>query len=217
MTTGTRPYRIILADDHVMFRSGLKMMVSHDERFSVVAEAGDGEELLEAVDQNVCDLAVIDLSMPRMDGMAALHRIKSRFSDLPVLVLTMQKDTDLFQQAMEAEASGYILKDDAFEQLAEAMERVLQGERFVSPSILRLVEEETAVREQRSQSLNDLLTRREQQVLKLVAAGMANKNIARELKISVRTVEVHRSRLMNKLGIRTTAGLVKYALSQGVV
>ena len=207
--------KIILADDHLMFRAGLKTLIERTEGFTVIDEAGHGEELLNKLKRRRCDLVVMDLSMPRMSGMDALQQIVEKYPRMKVLVLTMQKDTQYFHRAMLTGASGYVLKDDAFEQLVKAMQTILTGEQFISPSIRSLVNEQIEAPKGKSPAPSiDFLTKRECQVLKLIASGLANKNIARQLDISIRTVEVHRSNLIKKLGIKTTAGLVKYAMTE---
>jgi len=210
-----KTYRVILADDHSMFRTGLRTLIERTEGFSVADEAGDGRELLKKLKGGRSDLVVMDLSMPRMDGLSALKFIVRKYPRIKVLVLTMQKDTSYFRQAMAHGACGYLLKDDAFEQLVRAMQTVLSGGQFISPSILSLVKEqlEAPAKKDRKEPAIDILTKREQQVLRMVATGLANKNIARQLNISIRTVEVHRANVTKKLSIKTTAGLVRYAIA----
>lgn len=215
-----KKYRIMLADDHSMFRAGLRTLIDREERFIVVDEASDGEELLKKMRRKKCDLVVIDVSMPKMDGLTALKHIVKKYPGIKSLVLTMHKDPLYFRRAMEQGASGYLLKDDAFEQLVKAIDTVLNDEQFLSPSIIGLVREQVSEPKRSSSKKEpkiEILTKREQQVLKLVAAGLANKNIAHQLNISSRTVEVHRSNLTRKLGIKTTAGLVKYAIENAFV
>jgi len=209
-------YRIILADDHRMFRAGLKTLIEREDRFDVVDEACDGFDLLEKLKGGKCDLIVMDLSMPRMDGLTAMEQIAARYPRVRILVLTMHKDPAFFRDAMSCGASGYLLKDDAFEKLVRAMDVLINGGQFFSPSVTDLLKEEQVGRTDRAEARSipaiDVLTRREREVLRLIATGLANKNIARQLNISVRTVEVHRSNLTKKLGLKSTAGLVRYTL-----
>ncbi|HSV43083.1 MAG TPA: response regulator transcription factor, partial [Candidatus Bathyarchaeia archaeon] len=155
-----------------------------------------------------------DLSMPKLGGMDVLPLILRRHPSVRVLILTMQKDIHYCQKAVALGAAGYLLKDDAFEQLVKAMKAVIHNEQFISPSILHLVRDQVdpSQRGGRKKITTTVLSEREQQVLQLVASGLANKNIARQLNISIRTVEVHRSNLIRKLNIKTTAGLVRYAM-----
>lgn len=210
-------YRIILADDHQILRAGLKDLIEKDKAFKVVGQANDGDELLSLMDSVKCDLIIMDLSMPNRDGMQAIREVRAKFPKVKVLVLTMQKDQEHFKHAMAHGASGYVLKEDAYEQLVMAVKMVLRGKKFVSPTISKLLTDYyvRSLDEAESSSL-DILTKREQQILQFIGSGMANKNIASMLKLSIRTVETHRANLGHKLGIKTTAGLVKYALSKGL-
>lgn len=209
---------IILADDHEIFREGLKSLIDKDSAIHIVAEARDGEELLDAVRRRRCDVIVTDLSMPNMDGLSAIRNILKVRSHARILVLTMLKDHEHFRHAMNNGASGYILKDDAYDQFVLAVKTLAKGKKYVSPSVSQLETDRylRTMDDMDAPSLN-ILTKREQQILRLVAGGLANKNIANELNISVRTVETHRNNLTNKLGIKATAGLVKYAMTKGLV
>ena len=210
-------YRIILADDHQILRAGLKDLIEKDKAFKVVGQANDGDELLSLMGSVKCDLVIMDLSMPNRDGMQAIQDVRVKFPKVKILVLTMQKDQEHFKHAMAHGASGYVLKEDAYDQLLMAVKMVLRGKKFVSPTISRLLTDYyvRSLDEAESSSL-DILTKREQQILQFIGNGMANKNIASRLKLSVRTVETHRANLSHKLGIKNTAGLVKYALSKGL-
>ncbi len=211
-------HRVVLADDHPIFRFGLKRLIDEQADFKVVAQANDGEDLLLKLKSAKCDIVVLDLSMPKMSGMAALKEIRVRFPKVKVLVLTMQKDLVHFKTAMRSGALGYLLKDDAYDQLALAMKLVAKGKKFVSSSVSSLVTESyLRVEDESHASLPEVLTGREREILKLVASGLANKTVATKLKISIRTVETHRANLAGKLGIKNTAGLVKYALSKNIV
>ena len=211
-------YKIILADDHEILRAGLKSLITQESFLKVVGEAGDGEELLNQLKDKKCDLIVMDLSMPHMDGLAAIKDIRQKFPKIRILVLTMQKDHEHFKYAMGYGASGYLLKDDAYEQLVLAIKMILKGKKFISPSVAAL-ETERFVRslEETDVPSLEILSKRETEILKLVAGGLANKTIALKLKISIRTVETHRANLTNKLGIKNTANLVKYAFSKGLI
>ncbi len=210
-------YKIILADDHDIVRAGIRSLIEKEPTFKVVAEARDGEELLEILNASKCDLIILDLSMPRMDGLAALEHIRKKYPKTRVLILSMLKDHEHFKRAMSKGASGYLLKEEACHHLITAMKALLKGKQFVSPNVsilltdrfLRSIDEE-------DDPCEEILTKRELQVLKLIAKGLANKNIATKLKISIRTVENHRFNLTEKLGIKNTAGLVKYAISKSL-
>ena len=206
-----------MADDHQILRAGLKDLIEKDKAFKVVGQAKDGDELLSLMHSVKCDLVIMDLSMPNRDGMQAIQDIREKFPKVKVLVLTMQKDQEHFKHAMAHGASGYVLKEDAYDQLLMAVKMILRGKRFVSPTISKLLTDYyvRSLDEAESSSL-DILTKREQQILQFIGNGMANKNIASRLKLSVRTVETHRANLGRKLGIKNTAGLVKYAVTKGL-
>lgn len=211
-------YKIALADDHGMFRAGLKSLIEKDPLFRVTTQAEDGEELLDKLAAAKHDLVLLDLCMASMDGIAALKEIRKRFPDMKVIVLTMQKDHEHFTHAMKHGASGYILKDEAYDQLFLGIKIVLKGKQFISPGISAVVTDRfvRSIDAAESSSL-DILTKRERQILELIATGLANKAIASRLKVSIRTVETHRAHLSRKLGINNTAGLVKFAISKGLV
>ena len=213
-----KPYRIILADDHSLFRGGLKSLLSAEPAFRVVAEAKDGQELLQKLKSVVCDAVILDLSMPEMDGLQALKTIRQKHPKVKVLVLTMQKDAEHFQKAIKNGAHGYLLKEDAFDELKIAIPKIMRDKEYVSPSVSRFVTDRyvRSFDDADSPSL-EILTKREKQILTLIANGLANKNIASKLKISPRTVETHRIHLTDKLGIKNTAGLVRFAVSKGLV
>ena len=212
-------YRIILADDHNIFRAGLKSLIEKDLEFKIVAEAADGEQLLERLKSTKSDLIVLDLSMPNMDGLATLKEIRKKYPKIKILVLTMLKDPEHLKTALTYGADGFLLKDDAYDQLLLGIKMILKKEKqFISPSISSVVTDHyiRSIEEADTPSL-EILTKREQQILKLIANGLPNKNIANKFKISARTVETHRANLSTKLGIKNTAGLVKYAISKGLV
>jgi two-component system, NarL family, response regulator NreC len=213
-------YRIILTDDHEMFRAGLKSLINQEVQLTVAGEARDGVELLRRLQILNCDCIVLDLSMPNMDGVEAMKIIRRKYPKVKVLVLTMQRDPTHFRRAMEQGAWGYVLKDDAYEQLVLALKTIMAGKKFISPSISAfLTDRFTTWEDPDEQNLPSLesLTYRERQILKLIANGLANKQIALKLNISIRTAETHRLNLNRKLKINSTAGLVKYAIAQGLV
>lgn len=211
-------YKVVLTDDHAIFRAGLKSLIDKDPSFKVVGEASNGEALMELLKKVKCDVVILDLSMPLMDGIASLKEIRKVNKNIKTLVLTMQKDHEHFKHAMKNGACGYMLKDDAYEELLMALKLIVRGKKFISPSVNTLVTERfvRSLEEDDTPSL-EILTPKELGVLKLIAQGLANKAIARKLKVSVRTVETHRLHLSDKLGIKNTAGLVKLAISKGLI
>jgi DNA-binding NarL/FixJ family response regulator len=208
--------KIIIADDHTFVRVGLKELINKDPDLNVIAEAKNGRELLNLLDNKKCDLAVVDISMPEMDGVSAIRVIREAYPLTKILVLSMLRDYAHFHEVMSHGASGYIVKDDAPEELVLAIKSILKGKKFISPSVSSmLTDREVRSLDEAVPSL-EILTRREKQILTMIAKGMPNKNIAAQLKISIRTAEHHRANLTYKLGLKDTASLIKYALAKGL-
>lgn len=209
--------RIVLADDHEILREGLRSLIAKEKGFRVVGEAADGSQLLDVLKKTKCEVVILDLSMPNMDGMTAIAKVKEFYPSVKILVLTMLKDHEHFRHAMASGALGYLIKDEAFDQLIIAIKSVLKHKPFVSPSVASLLTDRyvRSIEEVDTPSPG-ILTRREIQILQLIVSGDPNKNIAAKLGVSIRTVETHRANLTNKLGIKTTAGLVKFAMSKGL-
>ena len=209
-------YRIIIADDHQVFRIGLRGLIEEVKGLKIVAEARDGQELIEAIEKVECDLVIIDLSMPRMNGLDAIEKIRERNVDLKIMVLTMHKERDYFRKALAKGVDWYILKDDIFEKIISAIKSIQEGRKSFSEKVTSFVMEDYSVLTESEISLQ-LLTKREKEVLKWVAEGLTNKGIATKLEISVRTVEAHRANLMDKLDFDNVQELVKFAISKGLV
>lgn len=211
------PYRIILADDHAMFRQGIKNILESVKDLEVVGEASNGFELLELLGQLTPDMVILDISMPQMRGIEATREIKMISSDIKVLILTMHKDMEYVYSAMSAGAEGYLVKEDADTELFAAIEKLRNQGHYLSPLLSSEVAFELIQASDKGESptTSDSLTTREREVLKLIAEGTPNKEIADLLYISIRTVENHRTNIMRKLGIKQTANLVKYALRKG--
>ena len=210
--------KIILADDHSLVRGGLKELIHKDPDLTVVGEAEDGQKLLDLLPSQKCDLIVADISMPNMDGLTAIKAIHQKYPKIKILILSMLKDYQHFHEVMAQGASGYMVKDDASEELVTAIKTILKGKKYISPSVTTmLVDREVRGLEETGAPSLEILTEREKEILVLIAKGLANKNIASKLNLSTRTVEHHRSNLTDKLGIKSTASLVKYALSKGLV
>jgi len=208
--------RIIIVDDHSFVRVGLKQLINKDPQLSVVAEAKNGQELLDILPHKKCDLIIMDISMPEMDGLTAIKELNDRFKGTKILILSMLKDYPHFKEVMAHGACGYMVKDDAPEQLTLAIKAILRGKKFVSQSVTTMLADREVRSLDDSVPSLEILTKREQQILAMIAKSMPNKNIATKLKISIRTVEHHRANLTNKLGFRDTASLVKYALAKGL-
>ncbi|HEX5632652.1 MAG TPA: response regulator transcription factor [Gemmatimonadales bacterium] len=210
--------RVIIADDHAMVREGIKSVLER-EGFEVVGEAGSGTEVLPLAERTLPDVAVLDISMPGETGLQAAARLRQAMPEVRVLILSMYDNTEYVLESVRAGAHGYLLKDAAAQELANAIRAVQGGEAYFSPAVaarLSAAVRGDIEREQRRTSL-DLLTGREREVLLGIAKGLTNKEIAAELGISHRTVETHRESLMKKLGIRTVAGLTKFSLEVGLI
>ncbi len=209
--------KVIVADDHTFVRVGLKELINKDADLTVLAEAKNGRELLNILDNRKCDVVVMDISMPEMDGVAAIKEIQIKYPKLKILILSMIKDYPHFHEVMAHGASGYMVKDDAPEQLVLAIKMILRGKKYISPSVsTMLVDRQLRSLDEAVPSM-EILTKREQQILNMIAKSMSNKAIALKLKLSVRTIEHHRANLTDKLGIKDTASLVKYALAKGII
>ena len=212
------PYRIVLADDHVMFRQGVKRILSEMADLEVIGEAGCGLELLSLLNKLTPHIVILDISMPRLRGIEAIHEIKAIHPDAKILILTMHKDIDFLEQAMAAGADGYLLKEDAEAEMFSAIESVQRGKKYVSPLLAgELTDNWVQISRGERKPLVESLSTRERQVLKLIAEGKSNKEIADLLFISIHTVMRHRANIMDKLNLKKTADLVKYAIQKGYV
>jgi len=208
-------YRIVLADDHSLFRQGLKAVLEGTDEFKVVGEAGDGLELIDLLNQVKPHLVVLDISMPNLRGIETIPEIKKNHPEVKILVVTMHNDKEYLYQAISEGADGYFLKKDAGTELFSAIEKIRKGKVYVSPSLSGdLTDYWEGIREGVKKSI---LTNREREVLSLIAGGKSNKEIADMLYISVHTVERHRANLMEKLNFKKTADLVKYAIEKGYI
>ena len=211
------PYRIVLTDDHMIVRQGIKRMIEEKADLTVVGEASDGLELLSLLKILDTDLVILDISMPRLRGIEAIRELKKSFPNVKVLVLTMYKDKDLLHQAISSGADGYILKENSDKELYFAIEKIRQGEIYICPGLAGLADDLAQTSRKIFKPLLEPLTKRESEVLRLIAEGKSNKEIANLLFISIRTAQNHRFNIMNKLGIKKTAELVKYAIHQGYI
>jgi DNA-binding NarL/FixJ family response regulator len=211
------PYRIVLADDHVMFRQGIKNILEKSKDLEVIGEAGDGLKLLELLKKVKTDMVILDISMPNLRGLEATREIKMILPDVKVLILSMYRDKEYVCSAVSAGAEGYLLKEDADTELFAAIEQIRQEGRYISPLLFGELTDELFQTHHKGQLTpqHEPLTTREREVLKLIAEGISNKEIADLLFISVRTVEHHRANIMRKLNIRKTTDLVKYAIRKG--
>jgi two-component system response regulator NreC len=207
------PTRIVLADDHVLVRQGLKSLVER-EHFHVIAEASDGQDAVRLIESHHPDIAIMDISMPTLNGIDAARGLSRTAPKTKVILLTQHEEEQYIHEALEAGVKGYVLKNQVANDLIQAIRQVSRGEFYLSPGISRAVME--AYRN-KSDRPADPLTVRERQVLQLIAEGKSTKDTASVLGISVKTAESHRMRLMQKLNIHETASLVRYAVRRGLI
>lgn len=212
-------YRVVIAEDHTLFRQGLKALLSLEPEFEVVGEAADGFQAIQSAKELKPDIILLDISMPRVDGMAAIREIKSVCPEAKILILTVHKTEEHVLETLKSGASGYVLKDASHEEFLLAMRSVLQGKRYLSPDIsARIVDGYLNGRETADPTSPwESLTPRERQVLKLIAEAYKNKEIADFLCISVKTVAKHRANIMKKLDLHSAAELTAYAIKRGLV
>lgn len=211
--------KIVLADDHRMFRQGIKALLGDEKDFQVVAEADDGLQAVRLCEQHQPDVLVLDLIMPGLRGMDVARQVSERLKRTRVVVLSMHADEAWVMEALRNGASAYVLKDAHAAELIKAVREVAAGRRYLSPPLSERAIDAYIERARRGESTDvyDALTNREREVLKLVAEGHTNAAIAQKLFLSPRTVEAHRASLMHKLGLRSQADLVLFAVNRGVV
>jgi DNA-binding NarL/FixJ family response regulator len=210
--------RVLLADDHTLVRSGLRMLLDAQPDIEVVAEAADGAEAVKLALSREIDLAVLDVAMPRMTGLQAVAEVHRRRPELRVLILSMYDNEQFFFEALKAGASGYVLKSAANRDLVEAIRAAMRGEPFFYPAaVTALIRDYLELARSGEQIPADPLTPREQEVLKLIAEGHTSEEIAATLVISKKTVERHRANILEKLGMRNRVDLTRYAIRRGLV
>jgi DNA-binding NarL/FixJ family response regulator len=216
--TSRFPARLLIADDHAMVRRGLRMVLDAEPDLRVVAEAGDGAEAVRLAESMDLDLAVLDVSMPRLTGLQATAELARARPELRVLILSMHDNEQYLFEALKAGASGYVLKSAADRDLVEACRAALRGEPFLYPSgVAALIRDFLDRARDGEESPRDPLTPRELEIVKLIAEAHSTAEIAELLSISPRTVERHRENLMGKLGMRDRVELTRYAIRRGLV
>ncbi len=217
--------RILIADDHSVVRSGIRMVLQSSPEFTVIAEAEDGEEAVELAAKHKPEVVVMDISMPQLNGIEATAKMKQNDPNIKVIILTVHADEEYVFQILRAGASGYVLKSAGKKEIFAAIRSAISGERFFSPGISNLIiegfinrtKEPTPKPVANTGSGKQQLTKREIEVLEYIAQGYTNRKIADTLFLSVRTVNTHRTNLMQKLDIHDTARLVRYAIETGLV
>lgn len=219
MTDRSAKYRVMLADDHELIRHGLRNIISGSERMEVVGEVGDSETLLGVLNGTSVDLLVLDISMPKINGIELTEIFKKSHPDLKILILTMHQNIGFLRRAVAAGADGYLVKTDCGQEILSAIEKIQQGQTYISPS-LEAEFSADVIRSWGNTSSSQTfrnLTNREKQVLTFVVEGLTSKQIAAELDLSPRTVEHHRARLLQKFNLKKSVDLVNFAIKNGYV
>src|SRR4030043_1305234 len=215
----SQKYRIIIAEDHTIIREGLKALLSQNPKCEIVGEAKDGREAIRCVEKLKPDLILTGRSMPRMNGMDAIREIRRRAPETKILVLTVHKTEEYILATLQAGADGYLLKDSTHAELLAAVRHVLSGKHYIIPGISdKVFDGDLGGRKTlKTRTSWETLTQREREILKLIAEGYKNKEIAEDLCISVKTVEKHRANLMEKLDLHNVQALTTYAIGKGLV
>lgn len=212
-------HRIFIAEDQTIVRDGLRALLSSNPNFEVVGEAEDGRKVIRNIEECNPDLILMDLSMPRMNGMEAIKEVKKLLPDTKILVLTIHKTEEYILPVLKAGADGYVLKNDTQEELMTAIKSVLEGKSYLSPGVSQKVIEGyvEGSKTVKTKSSWDTLTQREREILKLIAEGYKNREIADDLCISIKTVVKHRANLMEKLDLHNVSALTTFAIEKGLV
>ena len=211
---GEEPIGVFLVDDHAMVREGLAALVAGQEDIAVVGQCGDGSEVVKEVTRLQPDVVLLDIVLPGLNGLEICRQLARRARKVGVLILTMHNDEEFIARALEYGARGYLLKDSAADRLAEAIRADARRQLYLGPGVPKKVLQRIG---QVQADPYEQLTAREREVLQLIAEGMTNRRIAKQLRLSVKTVDTHRARLMRKLDIHDQTTLVKYAISKGMV
>jgi DNA-binding NarL/FixJ family response regulator len=207
-----KPIRVLLADDHALVRSGIRALLERVPEVQIVAEASDGREALRLIKGHQPDVALIDIAMPRLNGLEVVARVAKDFPKVRMIILSIYASEEYVWQALRSGAAGYLLKGANTIDLEQAVKAVERGETYLSPPISKQVIKDYVQRAGGEGTLFERLTPRQREVLQLIAEGYTTKAIAQMLKVSVKTVETHRAQLMDRLGIYDVAGLVRYAI-----
>ena len=209
--------RILVADDHALVRQGVKRVLDHEPDLAVVAEAADGAEAVDQALDDGIDLAILDVSMPRKTGLQAARELSRRRPELRTLILSMYENEQFLFEALKAGASGYVLKSGADDDIVDACRAAMRGHSFLYPSAVHTLIRDFIERAEERGNEFDLLTARELEILKLIAEGHTSKEIADMLVISIKTVDRHRTNMLEKLGMRDRVELTRYAIRRGLI
>jgi DNA-binding NarL/FixJ family response regulator len=215
-----KPITILLAEDHTIVRKGIRMMLEMEKNFVILGEATDGHDALRLARSLKPDVVLMDIAMPELNGLEATRQLLKLLPKTKIIILSAHNDDNYISKAIDNGAVGYLLKQSSVQDVCRAVNKVMQGQKFFSADILKRLQHFNAAALERKQAFTSHaapLTSREMEVLQQVAEGAPNKQIAADLKISIKTVEKHRCSLMKKLNIHDTAGLTRYAVQEGVI
>jgi two-component system, NarL family, response regulator NreC len=213
------PIRVLVADDHTIIRSGLRLLLERQGGFEVVAEASDGRQAVDLAERERPDVVMLDIGMPNLNGIEATKQIMAKLPQVKVIVLSMHSDETYVLKALRAGARGYLLKDSAESDIMNAIRAVQEGKAYFSPEISRMLVDDY-MRQLQQRGIDDtyeLLTAREREILQMLAEGKSNKDIASMLNLSTYTVETHRSHILQKLNLHTLPELILYAVRKGII
>ncbi|RLB11781.1 MAG: DNA-binding response regulator [Deltaproteobacteria bacterium] len=212
--------KVIIVDDHPLLREGLKSVIAKSKNYEVIAEAGNGNEALKLIKKFKPDIALVDISLPDINGIELIRKIKKRFSQVKIMVISVHSKIDYIVEAFKAGAFGYLVKEAAASSVIEGLDTISKGEYFlhssVSKEVVKSLINTPSIKNTGDPAYNSL-TPREQEILRLLAEGFSNKEIADMLCISPKTVENHRSNIMNKLGLHSITDLIRYAIKLGLI
>lgn len=213
------PIRIVLADDHTVMRSGLRLLLERQPNLQVVGEASDGKQAVEVAAQEKPDVVVMDIAMPHLNGVEAARQIASRNPQTAIAILSMHSDESYVIRSLKAGARAYLLKDSAEADLIAAINAITEGKSFFSPAVRQILKEDYMhqLAEMGAEDSYELLTTREREVLQLVAEGKSNKEVANLLNLSLYTVETHRTHILQKLNLHSVPELILYAVRKGII
>jgi len=218
MLAEDKTFKVLLADDHVLIRHGIKNIIKKNVQFQVVGEVSSGKQLMSFLEESETDLIILDISMPDIGGMEAIGLVKGKYPWIKILMLTMHKNKQYFYNAMAAGADGYLMKDDSDEELLVAITKVLSGKSYISPYMTDDFADDVInmYRNERRTPFQEL-TKREKEILQLVVQGLTSRKMAEQLNLSQRTIDHHRSNLLRKFNRKNSVDLVNYAVRNGFV